>query len=71
MNKSNILTAVIGKRTVVIYTAAVLVVLGVVSLLLTRQIIYFDDSSQAILFVVCNNWIWGSIMDSFRIHKTN
>src|SRR5919107_81299 len=52
MSRSNFLTCFVNVRTVSIYTAAVMIVLVILDLLATRQILYFDNTSEIILFTL-------------------
>jgi signal transduction histidine kinase len=52
VSNQNLLSSVIGSRTVAIYTAAVILVLIVVALLSTRQTVELNQSSQTLLFVL-------------------
>src|ERR671921_830805 len=52
MSRSNFLTCFVNVRTVSIYTAAVMIVLLILDLLATRQILYFDNTSEIILFTL-------------------
>src|SRR5919112_117463 len=52
MSRSNFLTCFVSIRTVSIYTAAVMIVLVILDLLATRQILYFDNTSEIILFTL-------------------
>src|SRR5919199_1200796 len=50
--RPNFLTCPVNVRTVSIYTAAVMIFLVTLDLLATRQILYFDNSSEIILFTL-------------------
>src|SRR5215212_10990139 len=52
MSRSNFLTCFVNVRTVSIYTAAVMIVLVILDLLATRQILYFDNTSEIVLFTL-------------------
>ena len=52
MSRSNFLTCLVSIRTVSIYTAVVMIVLIILDLLATRQILYFDNTSEIILFTL-------------------
>jgi signal transduction histidine kinase len=52
MNRSNFLTSLVSSRTISIYTAALIIVLVILDLLATRQILYFDNTSEIILFTL-------------------
>src|ERR671923_1263135 len=52
MNRSNFLTSLVNSRTISIYTAALIIVLVILDLLATRQILYFDNTSEIILFTL-------------------
>jgi hypothetical protein len=52
MNRSNFLTSLVSIRIMSVYTAALIIVLVILDLLATRQILYFNNNSEIILFTL-------------------
>ena len=70
MQKHATINRLFGNRKLSIVIAGVIIILVILDLFTTRQILYLNNASQIVLFVLTAGIGWDRMLDSFRVYNT-